>query len=126
LQYVLPRWDGLVRYCENGALWIDNNLSERSVRSVAIGRKNYLFMGSDNGGTAGAVLYSIIASAKSIRSSRLPTCAICWSSYPAIRRQQSRHYCRTLGRRRTRNLAGAGHGRRDIECSNAKNLIMLV
>jgi transposase len=64
LQYVLPRWDGLVRYCENGALSIDNNLSERMVRPVAIGRKNYLFMGSDNGGKIAAVLYSIMASAK--------------------------------------------------------------
>ena len=50
LQYVLPRWDGLVRYCENGSLSIDNNLSERMVRPVAVGRKNYLFLGSDNGG----------------------------------------------------------------------------
>jgi transposase len=64
LQYVLPRWDGLVRYCENGALSINNNLSERMVRPVAIGRKNYLFMGSDNGGKTAAVLYSILASAK--------------------------------------------------------------
>jgi transposase len=64
MQYVLPRWDGLVRYCENGALSIDNNLSERMVRPVAIGRKNYLFMGSDNGGKTAAVLYSIMASAK--------------------------------------------------------------
>jgi transposase len=64
LQYVLPRWDGLVRYCENGTLSIDNNLSERSVRPVAIGRKNYLFLGSDNGGTAAAILYSVMASAK--------------------------------------------------------------
>lgn len=64
LQYVLPRWDGLIRYCENGALSIDNNLSERMVRPVAIGRKNYLFMGSDNGGKTAAILYSIVASAK--------------------------------------------------------------
>jgi transposase len=64
LQYVLPRWDGLVRYCENGALSIDNNLSERMVRPVAIGRKNYLFMGSDKGGKAAAILYSMMASAK--------------------------------------------------------------
>jgi transposase len=64
LQYVLPRWDGLIRYCENGALSIDNNLSERSVRPVAIGRKNYLFLGSDCGGKAAAVLYSVMASAK--------------------------------------------------------------
>jgi hypothetical protein len=64
LQYVLPRWDGLTRYCECGALGIDNNLSERMVRPVAIGRKNYLFMGSDNGGKTAAILYSIMASAK--------------------------------------------------------------
>lgn len=62
--YVLPRWDGLIRYCENGALSIDNNLSERMVRPVAIGRKNYLFLGSDNGGKAAAILYSVMASAK--------------------------------------------------------------
>ena len=64
LQYVPPRWDGLDRYCENGALSIDNNLSERMVRPVTIGRKNHLFMGSDNGGKTAAVLYSIKASAK--------------------------------------------------------------
>ena len=52
------------RYCENGALSIGNNLSERSVRPVAIGRKNYLFMASDNGGKAAAILYSMMASAK--------------------------------------------------------------
>lgn len=62
--YVLPRWDGLVRYCEHGALSIDNNLSERMVRPVTIGRKNYLFLGSDNGGAAAAIVYSIMASAK--------------------------------------------------------------
>ena len=55
LQYVLPRWDGLIRYCENGALSIDNNLSGRMI-AVAIGRKNYLFMGSDNGGKTAATL----------------------------------------------------------------------
>jgi hypothetical protein len=63
--YVLPRWDGFTRYCEDGALTIDNNLSERMVRPIAIGRKNYLFLGSDNGGNAAAILYSIMASAKS-------------------------------------------------------------
>src|SRR4051812_43666578 len=59
-----PRWDGLVRYCENGGLSIDNNLNERSVRLLAIGRKNYLFMGSGNGGKAGAIRFSMMASAK--------------------------------------------------------------
>ncbi len=64
IQYVLPRWGGLTRYCENGALAIDNNLSERMVRPVAIGRKNWMFLGSDNGGKAAATLYSLMASAK--------------------------------------------------------------
>jgi transposase len=62
--YVLPRWEGLTRYCEDGILAIDNNLSERMIRPCAIGRKNYLFFGSDEGGRAAAVLYSIMASAK--------------------------------------------------------------
>ena len=62
--YVLPRWQGLVRYCEDGVLSIDNNLSERMIRPLAIGRKNYLFFGSDDGGRAAAVLYSVMASAK--------------------------------------------------------------
>lgn len=62
--YVLPRWDGLTRYCEHGALAIDNNLSERMVRPCAIGRKNWMFLGSDNGGRAAAILYSVMASAK--------------------------------------------------------------
>jgi hypothetical protein len=64
LQYVLSRWDGLVHYCENGALSIGNNLSERMVRPVAIGRKNYRFLGSDNGGKSAAIRYSLMAGAK--------------------------------------------------------------
>lgn len=62
--YVLPRWEGLTRYSQDGSLAIDNNLSERMIRPCAIGRKNYLFFGSDDGGHAAAVLYSILASAK--------------------------------------------------------------
>ena len=70
------------RYCENGALSIDNNLSERMVRPIAIGRKNWMFLGSDNGGKADAILYSIMASAKSnqvesFRAPRLSTNRLC-------------------------------------------------
>ncbi|WP_145433165.1 IS66 family transposase [Lacipirellula limnantheis] len=59
-----PRWLPLVRHCENGALSNGNKLIERSVRPVAIGHKNYLFMGSHNGGKAAAVLFTIMTSAK--------------------------------------------------------------
>ena len=49
----------LCRYTEAGFLQIDNNASERALRAVAVGRKNYLFAGSDAGGRSAAVLYSV-------------------------------------------------------------------
>lgn len=62
--YALGNWKALTRYAENGQLDIDNNAAERAERPVAIGRKNYMFFGSDNGGHTAAVLYSLVASAK--------------------------------------------------------------
>ena len=64
IHYVLPRWEGLVRYCEDGALAIDNNLAERTLRPCAIGRKNWLFLGNDRGGRTAAILFSFTASCK--------------------------------------------------------------
>ena len=64
IRYALSRWDALVRYIEDGRIEIDNNAAERSLRGVALGRKNYLFAGSDTGGERAAVIYSLIASAK--------------------------------------------------------------
>ena len=54
----------LIRYTTDGDLAIDNNIAERAIRPLTVGRKNYLFMGSDNGGRNAATLYSIVASAK--------------------------------------------------------------
>jgi len=54
----------LTRYCNNGRLEIDNNTAERTLRAVALGRKNYLFAGSDAGGERAANLCSLIGSAK--------------------------------------------------------------
>jgi transposase len=64
INYALGRWPALVRYCEDGLLEIDNNAAERALRAVAIGRKNYLFAGSDAGGERAAAMYSLIGSAK--------------------------------------------------------------
>ncbi len=64
IRYVLPRWDGLTRYCQDGALAIDNNVAERTVRLCAIGRKNWTFLGSDNGGRTAAILFSFTATCK--------------------------------------------------------------
>jgi transposase len=62
--YALGRWPALLRYCTDGLLEIDNNAAERALRAVAIGRKNYLFAGSDAGGERAAAMYSLIGSAK--------------------------------------------------------------
>ena len=62
--YTLSNWDALVRYTEDGHLEIDNNGAERSLRGIAVGRRNWTFFGSDGGGHTAAVLNSLIASAK--------------------------------------------------------------
>jgi transposase len=64
VRYALGRWDALVRYCEDGRLEIDNNAAERALRAVALGRKNYLFAGSDAGGERAAAIYSLVGTAK--------------------------------------------------------------
>lgn len=61
--YALARWPALVRYCEDGRIEIDNNAAERALRAIALGRKNYLFAGSDRGGERAAAIYSLVGSA---------------------------------------------------------------
>ena len=70
IRYALSRWDALTRYIKDGHIEIDNNAAERSLRGVALGRKNYLFAGSDVGGERAAAIYSLIGSAKLISKSR--------------------------------------------------------
>jgi transposase len=64
IRYALSRWKALIRYRDNGIVEIDNNGAERALRAVALGRKNYLFAGSDAGGERAAVIYSLAGSAK--------------------------------------------------------------
>jgi transposase len=64
VRYALSRWDALLRYVGNGRIEIDNNAAERALRAVALGRKNYLFAGSDSGGERAAAIYSLIGTAK--------------------------------------------------------------
>jgi transposase len=54
IRYALSRWPALARFVEDGRLGIDNNAAERSIRPLALGRKNYPFAGSDSGGERGA------------------------------------------------------------------------
>ena len=62
--YVLTRWTAFTRYVDDGRIEIDNNAAERALRVVALGRKNYLFCGSDAGGERAAAIYSLIGTAK--------------------------------------------------------------
>ncbi len=64
IRYALSRWRALLRYVDDGRLEIDNNAAERALRTVALGRKNYLFAGSDAGGERAATIYSLIGTAK--------------------------------------------------------------
>ena len=64
IRYAVSRWRALTRYVDDGLLEIDNNAAERSLRAVVMGRKNYLFFGSDSGGVRAASLYSLIGTAK--------------------------------------------------------------
>ena len=62
--YALNQWQALCRYTEDGRLMIDNNASERRLRNQAIGRKNWMFLGSDEAGPRAAVICTVIAGAK--------------------------------------------------------------
>jgi transposase len=64
IRYALSRWRALTRYLDNGQLEIDNNAAERALRVVALGRKNFLFAGSNAGGERAAAIYSLLGSAK--------------------------------------------------------------
>jgi hypothetical protein len=64
IRYARIRWESLIRYTRDGHLEISNNAAERAIRPLALGRKNWLFAGSDEGGRTAAAIYSLIESAK--------------------------------------------------------------
>jgi transposase len=64
IQYSLTRWVALTRYVEDGRIEVDNNAAERAIRALVLGRRNYLFAGSDAGGETAACLYSLIGTCR--------------------------------------------------------------
>jgi len=64
IRYARSRWAALTRYLDDGTLEISNNAAERAIRPLALGRKNYLFAGSDAGGERAAAAYTLIETAK--------------------------------------------------------------
>ena len=64
VSYALANWAALMRYTEQGNLAIDNNLAERALRQVVVGRANWQFCGSAEGGRTAAALYSVVGTCK--------------------------------------------------------------
>lgn len=64
IDYLLKRWPAFVRFLEDGRICMTNNAAERALRGIALGRKSWLFAGSDRGGERAAVMYSLIGTAK--------------------------------------------------------------
>jgi transposase len=64
IDYSLKRWTALTRFLDDGRLCMSNNAAERELRAIAIGRRNWTFAGSDEGGRRAAAIYTLIATAK--------------------------------------------------------------
>jgi len=64
MDYMLKRWPAFTRFIDDGRICLSNNAAERALRGIALGRRSWLFAGSDRGGQRAAVMYSIIVSAK--------------------------------------------------------------
>jgi len=64
IDYSLKRWIALTRFLDDGRLCMTNNAAERALRAIAVGRRNWTFAGSDEGGRRAAALYTLIATAK--------------------------------------------------------------
>jgi len=64
MDYLLKRWSAFTRFLDDGRICLSNNAAERALRGIALGRKSWLFAGSDRGGQRAAVMYSLIVTAK--------------------------------------------------------------
>ena len=64
IRYALSRWEGLIRFVDDGRIEIDSNVVERSIRPIALNRKNALFAGSDGGGEHWAIIASLVETCK--------------------------------------------------------------
>jgi transposase len=64
MDYMLTRWPSFTRFLNDGRICLSNNAAERAIRSLALGRRNWLFAGSDRGGQRAAIMYSLITTAK--------------------------------------------------------------
>ena len=64
MDYMLKRWDGFTRFLDDGRICLTNSAADRAIRGIALGRKSWLFAGSDRGGERAAAMYTLIVTAK--------------------------------------------------------------
>src|SRR3954449_4153500 len=64
IDYMLKRWPAFTRFLDDGRICLPNNTAERALRGIALGRREWLFAGSDRGGERAATMYTLIATAK--------------------------------------------------------------
>jgi hypothetical protein len=64
MDYMLKRWQAFTQFLDDGRICLSNNAAERGLRGIALGRKAWLFAGSDRGGQRAAMMYSLIVTAK--------------------------------------------------------------
>jgi len=100
INYVFNQWEALKRYTTDGDLHIDNNVSERSLKLIGIGRLNWLFVGADTGGQTAAVLFSFTATCKQLGIDSFAYLRDVLGRLPVIQRIGLANCCRTTGRRR--------------------------
>jgi hypothetical protein len=100
VSYALKNWAALTRYCQDGALAIDNNHTERSLRGIAVGRNNWLFVGSDQGGRTMAILRSFVGSCELAKVNPSTGSGMCCRALANSRCGRWMSCCRIAGRRR--------------------------
>ena len=64
MDYMLKRWDGFARFLDDGPICLSNNAAERAIRPLVLGRRSWLFAGSDRGGRRAAAMYTLIGTAR--------------------------------------------------------------
>jgi len=83
MDYMLKRWPAFTRFLDDGRICLSNNAAERALRGIALGRKSWLFAGSDCGGQRAAVMYSLIVTAKLNDVDPQPGWPTSWPGSPA-------------------------------------------
>jgi len=98
MDYMLKRWTAFTRFLEDGRICLSNNAAERALRGIALGRKSWLFAGSDRGGQRAAAMYSIIVTAKMNDVDPQAWLADVLTASPNTRLTSSTNSCRGIGK----------------------------